>query len=91
MQDLIFTTAYISLVILSISMFLGLIRLIIGPNLADRVAALDFIAMLTIGMITTYAIFVDEPIFLDVAIALALVIFLGTVAFARFLEKGLRS
>jgi multicomponent Na+:H+ antiporter subunit F len=29
----------------------------------------------------------DQPVFLDAAIVLALVAFLGTVAFARYLER----
>ena len=91
MENIIQTTGYVCMVILSMSMFFALLRLIIGPTLADRVSALDFMSMLTIAIISTYTIFVNEPVFLDVAIALALVTFLGTVAFARYLEKGLRS
>lgn len=68
--------------------FLGFIRLVIGPTLADRVVALDLIAILSVGMITLYAVYQDQPLFIDVAVVLALIAFLGTIAFAYFIEKG---
>ena len=79
-----------ALVLLAISSVITMVRLFIGPSLPDRVAALDMIAMIVIGMIAAYSIYAEQDVFLDVAIALALVIFLGTVAFARYLEKGLQ-
>lgn len=61
-------------------------RLIKGPSLADRVIALDLMAMLTIGVAAVYAITKDQPVFLDVATVVALLSFLTTVAFAHFME-----
>jgi multicomponent Na+:H+ antiporter subunit F len=69
-------------------MFLVLFRLVRGPSLPDRVVALDLMVMLTVGFITVYNIATDLAVFLDVAIVLALLSFLGTVAFARYVEKG---
>ena len=63
-----------------ISFALTVFRLLRGPTPADRVVALDMLALLGIGFIGEYA-------FLDVAIALALVGFLATVAFARYVYK----
>jgi multicomponent Na+:H+ antiporter subunit F len=70
------------------AMFLALLRLVLGPSLPDRVVALDLIAMISVGFITTYAVSTDQPIFIDEAIVLAMIAFLGTVAFAYFIEKG---
>lgn len=53
-----------------------------------RAISLDLMATLSIGFITLYAVVTDKKIFLDVAMVLALIAFLGTVAFARYLEKG---
>ncbi len=66
---------------------LAFIRLVRGPTLPDRVIALDLIAVLSVGFIAMYALDNDQPVFLDAAIVLALVAFLGTVAFARYLER----
>lgn len=54
----------------------------------DRVVALDLMASLSIGLITLYAVVSEKPLFLDAAMVLALLAFLGTIAFARYLEKG---
>lgn len=73
--------------LLSVAIVLAFVRLVRGPSLPDRVAALDLIATLGVGMIAVYAIATDQPVFLDVAIVLALISFLGTVAFAYYLER----
>jgi multicomponent Na+:H+ antiporter subunit F len=44
-------------------------------------------AILAVAIITLYAIATHAPILLDTAIALALITFLGTVAFARYIER----
>ena len=72
---------------LTAALFLSFIRLISGPSLPDRVVALDLIAVIAVGMITVYAIDLDQKVFLDAAIIVALIAFLGTVAFARYVER----
>jgi multicomponent Na+:H+ antiporter subunit F len=83
-MSLVFTVAF---GLISVSMFLGLVRIVRGPTLPDRVVALDLMATLAMGFIALYAVTTDQVIFLDVAIVLALIAFLGTVAFAHFIEK----
>jgi multicomponent Na+:H+ antiporter subunit F len=73
--------------LLSLAVVMAFVRLARGPSLPDRVVALDLIATLSMGMIAVYAIITNQPVLLDVAIVLALLAFLGTVAFARYLEK----
>ncbi len=73
-----------------LSLFLSFIRLVRGPTLPDRVVALDLMGVQTVGMIAAYAVATDQPVLLDPATVLALVGFLGTVAFARYLERRAR-
>lgn len=70
------------------SFTLAFIRLCKGPDLADRVIALDLIAFITIGFIGVFTIHSGEAAFMDIAITLALVAFLSTIAFARFIMKS---
>lgn len=70
------------------SFTLCLIRLIIGPMLADRVVALDMIAFITIGFIAVYTIDSNQSAYMDIAVTLALVAFLTTVAFSMFIKRG---
>ena len=67
-------------------MALAFARLVRGPSMADRVVALDLIAILAVAVMGLLAIEDAAPVFIDVAITLALVAFLGTVAFARYVE-----
>jgi len=60
---------------------------VVGPTLADRVVALDMLALLGIAVIGVVAVKTEEYAYLDVAIALALVGFLATVAFARYIYR----
>jgi multicomponent Na+:H+ antiporter subunit F len=74
-----------SLGMLSLALFLTLARLLRGPSLADRVVALDLLALLAVGVIVAYDIQTHQPILLRSAIVLALLAFLGTVAFAYYI------
>lgn len=76
-----------SLVLMTAACLITFLRLARGPSRADRVMALDLIGVLVLGIVTIYAIGMDQPVFLDVAIGIALISFLGTIAFARYLEK----
>lgn len=78
--------AYVAFGAMSLAMVLAFVRLVRGPNLPDRVVALDLIAYLAIGFIAMYTIVSEQQAFLDAAITLALIAFLGTVAFARYIE-----
>jgi multicomponent Na+:H+ antiporter subunit F len=78
----------LSLALLLISVALSCVRLVRGPQAADRVIALDLIAVLIVAFLAAYAINTGNTSFLDVAIAYALVAFLGTVALARFLLRS---
>jgi len=75
----------IALGLLLIGMLLAVIRLIRGPNLGDRILALDMITVLATGFIVGVALLTGFSLYVDIAIALALVGFLATVALARYL------
>ncbi len=79
--------AFIMLAVLSLGIVLGFIRLVLGPNIPDRLVALDLLTTVGVGIAALYAVAFDQPVYLDVAIVLALVAFLGTVTFARYIEK----
>jgi multicomponent Na+:H+ antiporter subunit F len=73
---------------LSLTLILTVVRLIRGPSVPDRVVALDLLASVGIAIAAVYGMMTDQPAFADVAIVLALLSFLGTVAFARYVERG---
>ncbi|MEX1311355.1 MAG: cation:proton antiporter [Candidatus Sulfomarinibacteraceae bacterium] len=73
--------------VLVLPLLLGFVRLVRGPSLPDRVVALDFITAVAVAASGVWAIATGNPVFLDVAMVLALISFVGTVAFARYLER----
>jgi len=77
-----------TLVTVLVGILLAFIRLIRGPDAADRIVALDLISVLIVAFLAAYSIYSRETSFLDVAIAYALIAFLGTVALARFLMRS---
>jgi multicomponent Na+:H+ antiporter subunit F len=87
LSDFVSTASYIALCMIGVAILLAVVRLIRGPSLPDRVVALDLISILVAGMTAIYAIASGQAVFLDVATILALISFLGTVAFARYIEK----
>lgn len=82
--------ALIALGILTLAAGVALWRLLRGPALPDRVIALDLIASIVIGMIAAYAVLTNLNVMLNAAVIIALISFLGTVAMARYLERGAR-
>lgn len=78
---------YVILPLLTCAAVLVFIRLYRGPQIYDRVIALDLLITIGIGIITVYSIRTGQEIFLDVAMILALIAFLGTIAFSYYLEK----
>ncbi|WP_407431555.1 monovalent cation/H+ antiporter complex subunit F [Arcticibacter sp.] len=78
---------YLIFPLLTISVILVFYRLFKGPEVVDRVIALDLIITIGIGLITAYSIRSGQALFLDVAMILALIAFLGTIAFAFYLDK----
>lgn len=85
------TVTGICFALLCAAMLLAFVRLVRGPSVADRVVALDLLAIICVGAIIVYGVATDLPVFLDAAIVLAMVGFAGTIAFAKYLERRGRS
>lgn len=88
LSSLVTASAKLGLVILTLSMALVLFRLIRGTRGADRIIALDLLSILVVAFVALYAVFSGDAVYLDIVIAYALVAFLGTVAFARYIERA---
>lgn len=87
MLALVLDAVVLALAMTGIGLALAFARLVRGPSLADRVVALDLIGTLAVGMIAAFDIATEQPVLLDAATVVALVAFLGTVAFARYVER----
>lgn len=79
----------IAAVLIAASVVLGVVRLILGRTLVDRVAAIDMLTIVSIAMIALYAHVSGRFIYVDVALVYGVLSFLAVVAMARYLERGL--
>lgn len=77
-----------ALALVGVAVLLAFVRLVRGPDLANRVVAVDLLSALGVGIAGVAAVASDDAVYLDVALVLALIAFLGTVGFARYAEKG---
>ncbi len=82
----LFYATRISLVLLVVAVLLTLWRSVRGPDLPDRVVALDTFGMIMIGMLAISSIQTDQTVLVDIIFVIAMISFLGTVAFAHYLE-----
>ncbi|MBD8070487.1 Na(+)/H(+) antiporter subunit F1 [Bacillus sp. PS06] len=78
----------IGLLLLSLSTLGFVYRVIKGPTTPDRVVALDAIGINLIGMTAITCVVLRTQAFLEVILLLGILAFIGTVAFSKFLEKG---
>jgi multicomponent Na+:H+ antiporter subunit F len=79
----------IAAVLIAASVVLGVVRLILGRTLVDRVAAIDMLTVVSIAMIALYAHVSGRFIYVDVALVYGVLSFLAVLAMARYLEQGL--
>nr|WP_263326172.1 Na(+)/H(+) antiporter subunit F1 [Neobacillus sp. Marseille-Q6967] len=78
----------IALLGVSLSIFGLIYRLIKGPSIHDRVVALDAIGINLIAIVALTSIVLDTSAYLEAILLLGILSFIGTIAFAKFLEKG---
>ncbi len=65
------------------------IRLIIGPSVADRAVAADSIDLLADMALILFALYSGRSVFIDIAFITALLGFIGSTIVARYLEGKL--
>jgi len=82
------TIITISLLAITISMLGMIYRVIKGPSVADRVVALDALGISLVGLVALVSILLHTSAFLEVILLIGILAFIGTVAFSKYLEKG---
>lgn len=78
----------IALAGISIAVALNIYRLAAGPDVLDRVLALDTLVVNSIGLIVVIGIWYATAMYFEAALLFAMVGFLSTAAFCKFLLRG---
>jgi multicomponent Na+:H+ antiporter subunit F len=82
------TILLIALVLFMIAIGLLLYRVIVGPTLPDRAIALDTIGVNLISAIAIVSIVLNTKAFLEAILILGILAFIGTIAFSKYIERG---
>ncbi|MBL4832918.1 MAG: K+/H+ antiporter subunit F [Pseudomonas sp.] len=76
------------LAIMSVAMVLNMLRLFKGPDMPDRILALDTLYINAIALIVLLGIYLNSDLFFEAALLIAVMGFVGTVAIAKHLLRG---
>lgn len=82
------TLYMIALALLALAIIGSMYRLLKGPSVPDRIAALDMIGVLILSMIAIIGLLLDTKAYYDLILVIGIVSFVGTTAFARYIERG---
>lgn len=71
--------------LLCAGMVLCLVRLIRGPQLADRVLAADLLSLHVVGLVILLTFYAGSLVFFDAALAVSIIGFVSTVGFSQYI------
>lgn len=77
-----------SLFFLTFSIFAIIYRLVKGPSAPDRIQALDALGINIISGVAIFSVLLRNTGFFEVILLIGILSFIGTIAFARFIERG---
>jgi multicomponent Na+:H+ antiporter subunit F len=70
-----------------VTMFMAVIRGLLGPGVYDRVLAMNMFGTKTVLLVAVVAMTMGRPDFLDLALAYALINFIGVLAILQFAQN----
>lgn len=63
-------------------------RALVGPGVFNRVAAVNVIGTKTVVLLVIMGYYFERPLFFDIPLLYAMLNFIGTLVFAKYLERG---
>ncbi|HBA09137.1 MAG TPA: K+/H+ antiporter subunit F [Methylotenera mobilis] len=82
------TAIPIAFVMIGLAMMLSLYRMVIGPEMTDRVLALDTLYINTVALIVLIGIDMNNSAYFESALLIAIMGFVGTVALSKYMLRG---
>jgi multicomponent Na+:H+ antiporter subunit F len=72
---------------LLIALGLAFARLLKGPSVNDRIAAMDLVASIIMGFVLVYSVLINKSVYFDIPVIISLISFIGTVAVSTYLKQ----
>jgi multicomponent K+:H+ antiporter subunit F len=82
------TAIAIAFALLGVSVVLTLVRLMRGPDLTDRILALDTLYVNSAAMLVLYGLELGTGRYYEAALLIAMLGFITTVVLSKFLTRG---
>jgi multicomponent K+:H+ antiporter subunit F len=82
------TVVPIAFAMIALAMMLSLYRMVIGPDMTDRILALDTLYINTIALLVLIGIYMDNSTYFESALLIAIMGFVGTVALSKYMLRG---
>lgn len=78
----------IATIMLAVAALLTFWRLLRGPDIVDRITALDTLSIIAIALLVVYGIRLGNSAFFEMALLIALLGFVATAALCKHLLRG---
>jgi len=87
-MNILLLSLNLAVVAVSLAMVLCGWRLVRGPDMPDRVLAIDTLYINAVALVVLLGIRLQTPLLFEVALIMAMLGFVSTVALARYLTRG---
>jgi multicomponent K+:H+ antiporter subunit F len=82
------TAIHIAYGMLGLALLLNLWRLAKGPDMPDRVLALDTMYINSIALLMVFGIHLGDGVYFEIALLIAMMGFVGTAALCKYFLRG---
>lgn len=78
----------IAFLLVSAALILSFMRLVMGPDIPDRILALDTLYINSIALLILLGIHLNSALYFEAALLIAVMGFIGTLALSKYLMRG---
>jgi len=78
----------IAFALVGLALLLSMMRLIKGPDIPDRILALDTLYINSIALLILLGLYLDTLLYFEAALLIAVMGFVGTIALSKYLLRG---
>lgn len=71
-----------------LAMVLAMWRLLLGPDMPDRILALDTLYINSLALLVMLGLHYRTPLFFEAALVISMLGFVGTVVLSKYLVRG---
>ncbi|MCF6217543.1 MAG: K+/H+ antiporter subunit F [Gammaproteobacteria bacterium] len=82
------TVILIAMVLMILALILNIWRVVVGPDITDRILALDTLYINSIGLLVLLGIHMASTAYFEAALLIAMIGFIGTTALCKYLLRG---